>query len=115
MATARAAKQATKVTPPNSDAEPARTWTFFTNHAHVLFLLAREPDVRLREVADRVGITERAVQRIVSELAAEGYLTVKREGRRNHYRIAPKARLRHPIEGHCTVGELLGVVLPHEE
>jgi DNA-binding MarR family transcriptional regulator len=114
MATARAAKQASPVTPPSSDAEPARTWTFFTNHAHVLFLLAREPDVRLREVADRVGITERAVQRIVAELATAGYLTVQREGRRNRYRIAPQAQLRHPIEGHCTVGELLDVVLPDE-
>ena len=60
-------------------------WTFLTNHAHVLFCIAEDPEMRLRDVAARVGITERAVQRIVTDLEGEGYLTVSKEGRRNRY------------------------------
>lgn len=82
-------------------------WTFLTNHAHVLILLEQEPDSVLREVAERVGITERAVQRIVQELEEEGYLQRERVGRRNHYRVLAGQHLRHPIESHCEVGELL--------
>lgn len=96
---------------PRSAAEAVRSWTFFTNHAHVLFCLARDPDLRLREVAEEVGITERAVQRIVAELQQDGYLEVLREGRRNHYRVERDAPLRHPVEGHCTVGDILESVL----
>ncbi len=88
-----------------------RTWTFFTNHAHVLFCLAEDNDVRLRDVALRVGITERAVQRIVHDLAEEGYITIERHGRRNRYVLHDTVRLRHPIEGHCTVGSILHRVL----
>jgi DNA-binding Lrp family transcriptional regulator len=86
-------------------------WTFFTNHAHVLFCIARNPEVRLREVAVRVGITERAVQRIVTDLEAAGYLTVMKEGRRNHYRIHAELPLRHPVEGHRAVKAVLDLVL----
>ncbi len=82
-------------------------WTFFTNHAHVLFCLAAEPDLRIRELAVRVGITERATQRIVAELAEEGFLVIKRTGRRNHYRVPRALPLRHPVEAHRQVGELL--------
>jgi DNA-binding MarR family transcriptional regulator len=86
------------------------TWTLFTNHAHVLFCISEDPDIRLRDVADRVGITERAAQRIVAELEDAGYVTHERNGRRNHYDVNPEARLRHPIEDHVTVGDLLGVL-----
>lgn len=90
------------------DERPARSrWTFFTNHAHVLFCIARDPEARLREVADRVGITERAAQRIVSELHGDGYLKVKREGRRNRYSLVLDAPLRHNIEQGHTVRDLL--------
>jgi DNA-binding MarR family transcriptional regulator len=84
-------------------------WTFLTNHARVLFSLAAQPDLRLREVAEEIGITERAVQRIVTDLEAAGILTRSREGRRNRYEINPAERLRHPNEAHRTVGDLLAL------
>ncbi|ANM31741.1 hypothetical protein ABI59_22565 [Acidobacteria bacterium Mor1] len=85
-------------------------WTFLTNHAHVLLALATNPDLTLREVAEKVGITERAAHRIVGELEQEGALTRSREGRRNHYEIRSDFPLRHPLEQHCTVGHLLDMV-----
>ena len=85
-------------------------WTFLTNHAHVLLCIARDPDIRLRDVAREVGITERAVQRIVHELARDGFLEVSREGRRNHYAVRVELNLRHPIEAHRTVADLVELV-----
>ena len=87
-------------------------WTFLSNHAHVLLCLARDPSLRLRDVAAEVGITERAVQKIVADLAGGGVLTRQREGRRNRYEIHSGIALRHPIEAHCSVGDLLAMVLP---
>jgi len=84
-------------------------WTFLTNHACVLFCLAEDPDLRPREVAEHIGITERAVQRIVTDLEEAGILTRAREGRRNRYQINPSEHLRHPNEAHCTVGDLLAL------
>jgi DNA-binding Lrp family transcriptional regulator len=83
------------------------SWTFFTNHAHVLVCIAQDPDLRLREVADQVGITERAAQRIVAELEEAGYLTHEKIGRRNHYEVKFETPLRHPIEDHVSIGEIL--------
>ena len=88
------------------------TWTFMTNHAHVLFCLAREPDLRLRDVAARVGVTERAVQRIVADLNEGGYLEVHKQGRRNRYTVHTDRHLRHPVERHRTVAELIRLILP---
>jgi DNA-binding Lrp family transcriptional regulator len=85
-------------------------WTFLSNHAHVLLCLSREPELRLRDVAEAVGITERAVQRIVSDLEEAGYLTRERTGRRNRYQIHPDLPLRHPIESHCKVKALISLV-----
>ena len=82
-------------------------WAFLTHHAHVLLAVARDPDARLRDVAEQVGITERAAQAIVADLVAEGYVTRTREGRRNRYAIDPDAPLRHPLEQDHTIGELL--------
>lgn len=90
--------------------EKTRTWTFLTNHAHVLLAIAAEPDLRLRDIADRVGITERAAQRIVSELESGGYLKVRRVGRRNQYQVNSNRPMRHPAERHHKVGELLRVL-----
>ncbi len=90
-------------------------WTFLTNHAHVLLALAANPDLTLREVAEQVGITERAAHRIVGELEQEGALTRSREGRRNHYEIRADFPLRHPLEQHCTVGHLLDMVKDAEQ
>ncbi len=85
-------------------------WTFFTNHAHVLLCIAREPDVRVRDLALRVGITERAAQRIVADLVEAGYLERSRDGRRNHYRVRADLPLRHPVEQPHRVGEVLAVL-----
>jgi len=82
-------------------------WTFLTNHAHVLICLARDPAARMRDVAAQVGVTERAIQRIVSELEEEGYLQREREGRRNRYEIRSTLPLRHPVERHCQVSALI--------
>ena len=91
----------------------AVSWTFLSNHAHVLLSLAGDPTQRLRDVAAQVGITERAVQKIVADLEEGGVLTRKREGRRNHYELHPSVPLRHPIEAHCSVGDLMRMVLEH--
>ena len=85
-------------------------WTFFSNHAHVLFCLSADPTMLLRDVATRVGVTERAVLRIVAELEEAGVLQRQREGRRNRYVVIANAPLRHAVEAHCTVGELLAVI-----
>ncbi|MGK0237323.1 MAG: DNA-binding MarR family transcriptional regulator [Candidatus Pelagisphaera sp.] len=93
-----------------SSSKKPDSWTFFSNHAHVLLCLHRDPDVLLREVAVEVGITERAVQKIVAELEDAQVVTRKRVGRRNHYMIKKRAKLRHPIESHRTVSDLLEFV-----
>jgi DNA-binding MarR family transcriptional regulator len=85
-------------------------WTFLTNHAHVLFCLAQDSEIRLRDVADLVGITERAVQRIVTELEDGGYITRQRNGRRNSYIVHPNRPLRHRIESHRQVKDLLALI-----
>lgn len=87
-------------------------WTFLTNHAHVLICLAGDPGLRLRDVALRVGITERMVQRIVTQLEEAGVLTRVREGRRNRYELNPECPLRHPLESSRSVGDLLRLVGP---
>jgi predicted transcriptional regulator len=86
-------------------------WTFFSNYAHVLVCLAESPEATLREVADQVGITERSAQRIITHLAEAGILLREKSGRRNTYVIDTGAHLRHPLEEHCTVGELLKTIL----
>lgn len=87
-------------------------WTFLTNHTHVLVCLDRNADITLREVAQQVGITERAVHAIVAALEAEGVLTRTREGQRNRYRLNRHYRLRHPLEAHRKIGDLLDLVGP---
>ncbi len=82
-------------------------WTFLTNHGHVLVLLASNPSIVLREVAARVGITERAVQRIIYELEQSGFIARQKVGRQNRYQVTGDKNLRHPVEEHCTVQELL--------
>ena len=90
------------------------SWTFLTNHANVLLCIARNPDIRMREIADEVGITERAAQRIVGDLVDEGYVARKRVGRRNEYEINTQAKLRHPLSREHAIGEVLTVLRdPH--
>jgi DNA-binding transcriptional ArsR family regulator len=100
-----------KGTPARRPAKAAAPWTFLTNHAHVLLCIARDPAVRLRDVAEQVGVTERAVQRIVTELEEGGYLRREREGRCNRYEVDLDVPLRHPIERHCPVAGLVEMVL----
>jgi DNA-binding IclR family transcriptional regulator len=90
-------------------------WSFFSNYAHVLVCLAENPHIRLRDVAERVGITERTAFRLIVELEEAGILERVKEGRRNHYTINMDAHLRHEIEEHCTVGELLGTILQQSD
>lgn len=85
-------------------------WTLLTNHAHVLLCINEDPTIRIRDIARLVGITERAAHKIVADLGVAGFLTRVREGRRNRYTVNRDTRLRHPLEGHHTVGELLDVV-----
>ncbi len=82
-------------------------WTYLSNHAHTILLLWQEPDLRVRDLAARIGITERAVIRILGELEAAGVLRKQREGRRNHYEIDGDTPLRHPLEQHVRLAQLL--------
>lgn len=90
-------------------------WTFLSNYAHVLVCIARDRDVTLKEIAELVGVTERAVHRIVSELEAAEVLTKIREGRRNRYEIDLASPMRHPVESDRNVGDLLAALLSPEE
>lgn len=93
-----------------SATQPSPAWTFFTNHTHVLLCIAQDPAARVRDLAAAVGITERAVQRIITELEQAGYLSHVRDGRRNRYELHPDLPLRHPIERHRSVAELIALM-----
>jgi predicted transcriptional regulator len=91
-------------------AAEAPSWSFLTNHAQVLLCIAHDPGVRLREIGDAVGITERAAHRIVGELAAAGYISRRRDGRRNHYTIKFHLPLPDPLAGERKIGDLLAIL-----
>ncbi|MEY4581341.1 MAG: hypothetical protein RL701_6044 [Pseudomonadota bacterium] len=98
---------------PAKNSETATTpapWTFLTNHAHVLICIAEDPSARIRDLAALVGITERAIQKLITELEEGGYLTHVRDGRRNVYRVRANQPLRHPVEKHRNVAVLLELV-----
>ena len=108
------ARKVAQVKPASKTAAAPETtggWTFLSNHTHVLVCLAASPDQTLRDVAAKVGITERAVQRIVADLEDGGVLIRERDGRRNRYELQLDARLRHSLEQHCRIGDLLNLVL----
>ncbi len=86
------------------------SWTFLTNHSHVLLCLLRDPSVRIRDIARDVDITERAVQRIIADLDECGYIERIRDGRNNTYRVFTDLHLRHPIEKHRTISDLVKMV-----
>ncbi len=111
-ARARTRKRSPAAGRPRSSAaaEPEAKWTFLSNHSHVLICLHQDPQLTLREVATRVGITERSVQRIIGELEEAGYVRRERRGLRNEYRFRTSAPLRHPIEAHCKIGDLIDMV-----
>lgn len=89
---------------------PTRGWTFLTNHGHVLLCLARGEKLTARELGMRIGITERAVQVILADLTDSGYLNKRKEGRRNIYSVNRRGRLRHPLEAHHTIGDLIAAL-----
>ena len=93
-----------------SSDETGTGWTFVTNHTQVLLCIARDPDIRLRDIATRVGITERAAQRILADLVEQGYVERQREGRRNRYTVNPDLRMRHPAQAGHDVGEMLDLL-----
>lgn len=93
-----------------SSSSQTKSWTFLTNHTHVLVLLHNEPNLVLREVAKRVGITERAVQRIIADLERGKFVRREKVGRRNRYEVIVDKPLRHPIESHRNIGDLLTLV-----
>ena len=91
-----------------------RSWTFLSNHAHVFICVVRNPDVRVRDIAEQVGITERAASAILGDLELAGYLSRERVGRRNAYSVDLGQPLRHPLEHGSTVSDLLSLVIQHE-
>ena len=90
-----------------SSTEGGHSWTFLSNHAQVLLCVARDPDMRLRDIAQSVAITERAAQRIVSDLVEAGYIERERVGRRSHYRLNGEVRMRHVAQADYEINELL--------
>jgi DNA-binding MarR family transcriptional regulator len=85
------------------------SWTFLSNHGHTLVQIARNPELKVRELATLIGITERSTLSILSDLEATGYLTVERVGRQNKYTVNSKKKFRHPSEAHHSIGELLKI------
>jgi len=94
----------------NTDSNQVENWTFFSNNAHVLVCLTKTPQPTTREIAVEVGITERAVQRVLSRLIAADVIQVEKLGRRNTYTINAEKRLRHPLESHRTIGEFINMI-----
>lgn len=110
-----ARKAATANTGTGARQQPRATWTFLSNHAHVVVCIARDPTIRLRDIAAAVGITERAAQRIVSELAEAGYLERTRSGRRNSYQVHLDRPLRHPLEADAELGSVIAGVVGSQQ
>lgn len=105
-------KSTNKLKPNKSKSqENELSWTFFTNHTHVLVYLALYGSMPLKDVALAIGLTERGVQRIVMELEASGVLSIEKIGRCNHYQINTEVALRHPLENHCNIGQILAIIL----
>lgn len=93
-------------------------WTFLTNHAHVFLCVVKDPEARLRDIAEIVGITERATQRIMSDLVEAGYIERDKAGRRNVYRVPAGLQMRHPMDRHADLDQLVHVLtgtLPDSE
>ena len=94
----------------SSSENDKKTWRFLSNHTQVLLCLHRDPNARFRDIAQEVGITERAAQRIVAELVESGYVESERTGRRNHYTINTDIAMRHPAQRSHEIGELLDLL-----
>ena len=90
-------------------------WHFFSNHGHIIILLGHNPKLTLRKISLKVGITERATQKIISDLEKDGYLKISKVGRQNQYKIAGRKKLRHDIEKSCQLEQLIQLVNPITE
>ena len=103
---------AKRAQPPKAEARAklAPQWTIFSNHAHVLVCIVRNPEERVRDIAHMVGITERAVHRIIGDLEQAGVIARERQGRRNRYSVSLDRPLRHPLEAHRTIAEVIRVI-----
>ena len=99
----------------SSTNDDRKTWRFLSNHTQVLLLVHRDPDARFRDIAQHVGITERAAQRIVADLVESGYVESERVGRRNRYRINTDIAMRHPAQEGHEIGELLKLLQLEED
>jgi predicted transcriptional regulator len=98
-----------------SSSEKEKPWTFLSNHAQVLLCIHHDPDTRFRDIAQTVGITERAAQRLVADLIESGYIESERNGRRNRYRVNNDVAMRHPSQDGHAIGELLELLqLKHD-
>jgi DNA-binding MarR family transcriptional regulator len=97
---------------PRPVAESRRSWTFVTSHGFALIEVYRDPDSTVREIAQRVGVTERQAHRVLGDLVAAGYLTRERVGRRNTYRVDESQHMRHPSVAAHRIGELLSTLAP---
>ena len=98
-----------------SSPDGSKSWRFLSNHTQVLLCIQRDPNVRYRDIAETVGITERAAQRIVADLIESGYVESERVGRRNHYRVNTDIAMRHPAQDGHDVGELLRLLERDEQ
>lgn len=96
-------------------AENSASWTFLTNHSHVLFSIFQTPDIRVRDISGMVGVTERAVLRIIRELTDAGFVVVTKNGRENQYSVTADVQLRHPLEQHRSVADLLEMLSKRED
>ena len=95
----------------SSSTEEIPEWTFLSNHAHILICISQQPDIRLSEVADLVGIRERSVHRIVHELSESGYISVSKVGRNNIYEVHLDLPLRHPLEATHSIRAIISPLL----
>jgi hypothetical protein len=97
---------------PDEERNAPKPWTLLTSHGRVLLLIAQNPELRIRDLAERAGITERSAQAIVTDLEAVGYIDRQKVGRRNTYSLHPELPFRHPAEADHTVGELIDLFAP---
>ncbi len=93
-----------------SRSDNTERWTFLSNHGHILIALSQDPEIKIKDLAAKVGITERAVMNILKDLQRTGFVQVVKVGRRNHYSLKPHLPLRHPLESHRIVGDLIQMV-----
>ena len=108
--TSRKKSVARSTKPASHSADSSTRWTFLTNHAHVLAVLHSDPQLVVRQVAIKVGITERAVQRIIQDLDESEFIQREKVGRQNRYHVLTNQSLRHPIEAHRKIGDLLKLI-----